>query len=98
MAKGNTAKQNVENIIREAFGQNFIGVQDKKLYVWVDDGGEKVQVALTLTCPKTPIGINEDGMNFENGGNYGKPTQFKPAEITNQETENILKMMKDLGI
>ena len=37
-------------------------------------------------------------MNFENGGNYGEPTQFKPAEITNQETENILKMMKDLGI
>jgi len=55
-------------------------------------------VALTLTCPKTPIGISEDGMNFENGGNYGEPTQFKPAEITNQETENILKMMKDLGI
>ena len=98
MAKGNTAKQNVENTIREAFGQNFIGVQDKKLYVWADDGGEKVQVALTLTCPKTPIGISEDGMNFENGGNYGEPTQFKPAEITNQETENILKMMKDLGI
>ena len=98
MAKGNIAKQNVENIIREAFGENFLGVQDKKLYVLADDDGEKVQIALTLTCPKNPIGFNEDGMDFENNINFKEPSQFKPAEITNQETENILKMMKELGI
>jgi len=33
MAKGAVAKAEVENIIRNAFGKNFLGVADKKLYV-----------------------------------------------------------------
>lgn len=38
MAKGSMAKVVVENKIKEAFGNDFIGVADKKIYVWADDG------------------------------------------------------------
>jgi hypothetical protein len=53
--KGTAAKSLVENKIKEAFGADFIGIVDKKIYVWSQEGGEKVQVCLALTCPKVPI-------------------------------------------
>ena len=54
-AKGNAAKATVIEKIKEVFGDNFIGEVDKKAYVWADDGGEMIQVAIALTCPKVPI-------------------------------------------
>lgn len=101
MAKGATAKVNVENKIREAFGADFVGNVDKKLYVWADDGGERVQICLSMTCPKVPVGVgsDNDGLDFDNmpaAATTG--TEFKPAEITSEETENIRKMLAELGL
>ena len=31
-------------------------------------------------------------------GNFGTPDTFKPAEITSEETENIRKMLAELGL
>ena len=56
--KGTVAKAKVIEKIKEALGADFIGEVDKKVYVWADDGGEKIQVALSLTCPKVPIEID----------------------------------------
>jgi hypothetical protein len=38
MARGATAKVNVENKLKEAFGSDWIGIFEKKAYVWADDG------------------------------------------------------------
>ena len=57
MAKGAIAKDNITEKMRDAFGSDFIGVQDKKVYVWADDGGERVQIAISMTCPKTEIAV-----------------------------------------
>lgn len=54
-AKGTAAKAEVMGKIAEVFGENFIGEVDKKLYVWANDGGERIQVAIALTCPKVPV-------------------------------------------
>lgn len=54
-AKGNVAKATVIEKIKEAFGENFIAEIDKKAYIWADDGGERIQIAIALTCPKVPI-------------------------------------------
>lgn len=101
MARGANAKVQVENIIRDAFGSNFLGTAEKKLYVKADDGnGEMVDIAITLTCPKVPFnsGVGEDGLDFDNMPSASKPTEFKPAEITTEETENIRKMLAELGL
>lgn len=101
-ARGANAKIEVENIIRNAFGKNFVGVAEKKLYVQADDGnGEMVQVAISLTCPKTPYVAGapaEGGIDFDNMPSGGKATEFKPAEITTEETENIRKLLAELGL
>ena len=37
MAKGALAKENVIARLREAFGEDFVGVVDKKVYVYADE-------------------------------------------------------------
>lgn len=98
MARGAIAKSDVENRIIAAFGKDYAGTFDKKIYLWGNENGEKVQICLTLTCPKTPVGGDNmgNGMNFET-----MPTEasdFKPAEITKEETENVRKLLAELGL
>lgn len=99
MARGTIAKELVYNKIMDAFGEDTVGIQDKKLYVWANDGGERVQIAITLTCPKTfvePDGTprpqsNSVIMDFKDG------TPRKPAEISQEEKDNINKLLAGLG-
>lgn len=103
MAKGTIAKQTVVAKIKEVFGADYIGENANKHFVWVSDGGEKVQIAISLTCPKNPIGTVDmssafgDGLDFE-----AEPivvqTKFEPAEISEQEIENLATMMSKLGL
>ena len=94
--KGAIAKEAVIKKIAAAFGEDYLGEQDKKIYVQAYEGGEKIQVAISLTCPKNPIG----GMNFEmipiekSNGTVIAET----AEITQTEKDKIDELMKMLGI
>ena len=109
MAKGAIAKENVARVIAQAFGSNFVGEYDKKLYVWSEENGEKVQIAIAMTCPKTPVGGDigkidfgaEPGsaLNFEDmSAAVASPTVFTPAEVSDEEKENIAKLMERLGL
>ena len=103
MAKGAIAKTNAVSLIKKAFGADYIGEFDKKLYVWSDDGGERVQLAISMTCPKVQVGavpatpIGEEGFNFEEEPTVA-PTTFEPAEVTQEEIDNITELMKKLGL
>ena len=107
MAKGSNAKVIVENKIKEAFGNDFIGVADKKIYVWADDEGERVQIAISMTCPKTgiaggdPIAAtdNDPGdWNFEDSPSGVTATPFEPAEVSAEEQAKINDLMTRLGL
>jgi hypothetical protein len=105
MAKGAIAKENVAKKIAQAFGSDFVGEFDKKLYVWADENGERVQIAIAMTCPKTPVGNIDysaepgNSLNFEDmsagpvaGGNTVS------AEISDEEKKNIAELMARLGL
>lgn len=105
MAKGNIAKEKVVKILKEAFGENYIGEVQKKYYVWADDGGEKVQIAISLTCPKTFVETAE--ATVSSGGDFNfedepqvilKAPAESHAEITEEEKYNIETLMKRLGL
>ena len=103
MAKGNIAKENVINKIKEAFGTNFVGVFEKKIYVWADDGGEKVQIALAMTCPKVPIGqINTSELSYNTGRDFSDDNVVAVApehvEISDEERADVRELMKKLGL
>ena len=106
MAKGAEAKANVVKKLQEAFGADFVGEYDKKIYVWAQENGEKIQIAISMTCPKTPVGvINPASMDF--GGdldfeNMGAPTiapaSFEPAEVSEEEKQVVADLMARLGL
>ena len=62
MAKGAEAKANVVKKIQAAFGADFIGEYDKKVYVWSQENGEKIQISgfgtFELKCKEAREGIN----------------------------------------
>lgn len=96
MARGNEAKNQVIQIIKEAFGSNFIGEIDKKIYVEALENGEKVQVAISLTCPKTPVGrpIANNDLNFEEMGEVASPS----VEFTQEERDTLATLMAKIGL
>ena len=104
MARGNDAKEYVVNKMAEAFGDAWIGEYSKKYYVWSQENGERVQIAISLTCPKVPVEVSNapiaGDFNFEDdapnvvvaaGG-------FQPAEITEDERDKVRDLMKALGL
>ena len=103
MAKGTIAKQTIANKIKEIFDADYVGESAGKHYVWVSDGGEKVQIAISMTCPKNPIGTVDmssafgDGMDFDAAPVVAQ-TKFEPAEITQEEVDNLATMMARLGL
>ena len=103
MAKGANAKNAVINKIAMAFGTDYIGEVDKKVYVWADDGGEKVQIAITLTCPKNPVEAGGVSAAPASGWDFSDKTvtastPVSKAEITPEEQARIADMMNRLGL
>ena len=103
MAKGQIAKEKVANIIKTAFTNDYIGEFDRKHYVWADDGnGQRVQIAIALTCPKVLRGIEETSptaLNFEDDENSAvEAAAFKPAEISQEEQDTLAELMSKLGL
>ena len=101
-AKGTIAKENVITKIQAAFGKDFVGVVDKKVYVWGYENGEPIQIALSMTCPKTPVEVA--GQNYtsstttSNVLDFEAPTPIIKAEITQEEKDNIAALMERLGL
>lgn len=107
MAKGSIAKTLVAQKIAQAFGPDYAGEFDKKIYVWAEENGEKVQIAISMTCPKVPVGAETidfkaepgDSLNFEDMSaapiTGGAATS---AEISETEKKNIAELMARLGL
>lgn len=106
MARGSVAKENAVKIMAEAFGQNWIGEYDKKYYIWSNENGEKIQIAISLTCPKNPIeidtSISDSGdWDFSDNpkvNNTVAVANAGPAEITEEEKENLNVLLAKLGL
>lgn len=107
MAKGSQAKEVVIKKIASAFGDNYVGEYDKKVYVMAPENGELVQIAISLTCPKTPITFNNTVLatgdfNFEDDApatiTVASSVSEEPVVIDDQERKNIEDMMARLGL
>lgn len=102
MAKGSEAKDKVFAALAEAFGPDWIGIVDKKGYLWVKEGGEKLQIAVSLTVPKSPVGVvntaTSGGFDFSDEAPVIAPTKFEPAEVSQDELDNLQEMMRKLNL
>lgn len=98
--RGALAKDRVVEKLKETFGTDFIGEYQKKYYVWADDGTEKVQISIALTCPKTQletVQVGDYDFTSDNTNTVLGATGFDPAAITPEEEERAENLMKKLG-
>ena len=104
MAKGANAKIEVQKRIAQAFGDSYIGEYDKKIFVWANDGGETVQIAISLTCPKVPVEVSAapvtGDFNFEDDAPnvVVAAGAYQPAEISPEERARVNDLMKMLDL
>lgn len=101
MARGTEAKRRVTEKLKEAFGTDYVGEFAGKQIVWADDEGERVQIAIAMTCPKTIVGAEvraamSGGMDFSDGTTPVEAPVV--AEITPNEEQNISDLIKALGL
>lgn len=84
MARGNEAKLYVQDKIKEAFGEDYLGITDKKIYVLAPEDGEKIQIAIALTAPKNTVSVSappkKDGIDFEKAFTVNNDVEISPEE------------------
>lgn len=104
MGKGLDAKKRlIDQVIAAVPASDYVGEMGGKYYFWSMEDGQKIQVCISMTCPKVPLEtvptMKNGGYDFsdETGPSLATPVT-KPAEITDEERANINKLMKELGL
>lgn len=105
MKRGDIARETVRNKIAEAFGENYVGVVDKKIYVEAADGpgGELIQFSITITAPKVPIERAAATAPMGNPNDWtGMPTAAPvkaelPTELSAEDKAKADELLKKLG-
>lgn len=101
MARGQISKTKATEVILKAFPGSF--TYDKEIRIPFVEDGETIQLKCVLTCAKVNVEQNGDvaipgevsaDINFEND----KPIEQKVIEPTQEEKENVRKLMETFGL
>ena len=100
MAKGNEAKAALIKRFAAAVGADYLGEQDKKYYFNSKENGEVVQIAISMTCPKTPVTFNGHGgdLNFDEDDSVPVVSGGSPVEMSEDEQTTLERLMNELGL
>lgn len=101
--RGDLAKQSAIATIQAAFGDDFVGLIDKKLYVNVKDGpnGDAVQLSIALTMPKTPVSASAASVTTPATDGNAAAWESKPAtptELSAEDKAKVADLCARLGI
>ena len=94
MAKGSLAKERVMNRIRELYGNDYVGTENNKVYVYEDDGGERVQIAISFVCPKEGLTRKVTAEEIKENKN----PNVRHLNIDEKERQEVLDLMARLGL
>ena len=101
MARGAVSKTKATEIILKAFPGSF--TYDKEIRIPFQEDGEEIHLKCVLTCAKVNVEPNGDvaipgevsaDINFEDS----KPAEQKVVEPTQEEKDNVLKLMATFGL
>lgn len=98
--RGDLAKQSAIATIQAAFGDGFVGLIDKKLYVNVKDGpnGEVVQLSIALTMPKTPVSASAVPPVADGNAAAWESKPATPTELSAEDKAKVADLCARLGI
>ena len=94
MAKGAESKQKVIDKIMEVYPDAF--VYGKELRIPFEEDGMRVEIKIALTCAKSNVG--GDGASEESGVQSNEVVNAPSAAPTQEEKDNIAKLMDRLGL
>ncbi len=99
MARGAEAKENLIKRFAAAVGADYCGEQDKKYYFWSTENGERVQIAVAMTCPKTPVIFQGNGgdLNFDDD-TMTAASAASPVQMNEDEAKTLQRLMEELGL
>lgn len=97
-ARGTYAKAEVTKRIAEAFGSQYLGEFDKKLYLSMRESGEEVQIAITLTCPKVLVQTSSNDVMETDKEKDIVEVKAASSDFSANERENIERLMRELGL
>lgn len=101
MARGAVSKTKATEMILKAFPDSF--TYDKEIRIPFQEDGEEIQLKCVLTCAKVNVEPNGDvaipgevsaDINFEDS----KPIEQKVVEPTQEEKDNVKKLMETFGL
>ena len=101
MARGAEAKENLIKRFAAAVGADYLGEQDKKYYFNSKENGEVIQIAISMTCPKTPVTFKGNGgdLNFDDEvSSDSTATAASPMEMSEDEKATLERLMKELDL
>ena len=104
-AKGSESKNKLFKKLMEVYPNAFWEDEGKILRVPMDEMGERIEIKVTLTAAKNNLGSNAAASAFPEESPVHvnvEPTPAAPIkqekEVTEEEKENISRLLKSLGL
>lgn len=101
--KGAVFKKEITDTILQTFPGSFLYNDGKEIRLVGMEDGQEIQVKVTLTCAK--VNVEPNGDNVLPGtvvatsvSDTAVSTPAVSAEITQEEKDNVVKLMQALGL
>lgn len=102
MARGTFAKQEIFKKIQEIYPDSFFEDEGKILRIPIQENSEIIEIKMQLTAAKTNLGGDNvqsafDSVPVVNTISSTKETYSAPLEPTQEEKDNVSKLLSSLG-
>ena len=94
-AKGTESKGIIFNKLKEIYPNSFWEDENKILRIPMNEGGNPIEIKVTLTAAKNILGSGAVESAFPTAS---EPVVEKPVEMTEEEKENVATLLASLNL
>lgn len=95
MVKGTESKCIIFNKLKEIYPNSFWEDENKILRIPMNEGGNPIEIKVTLTAAKNILGSGAVESAFPTAS---EPVVEKPVEMTEEEKENVATLLASLNL
>ena len=94
-ARGTESKNVIFNKLKEIYPNSFWEDENKILRIPMNEGGNPIEIKVTLTAAKNILGSGAVESAFPTAS---EPVVEKPVEMTEEEKENVATLLASLNL
>lgn len=95
MIRGTESKGIIFNKLKEIYPNSFWEDENKILRIPMNEGGNPIEIKVTLTAAKNILGSGAVESAFPTAS---EPVVEKPVEMTEEEKENVATLLASLNL